>query len=513
LSLDYKNIGVLFSLNTINIVLNILYTVLTVYFYGTSAEVEAFFSASVLGTAISRFVQTGQLVETIVPRYHKVKTEIGQQEAMTIISVLCNYMAGIALIMVVVFILSNDLIVNLLVPGFKESTKHYVYSIFCVTGFLMPFQIATNLFQGMLNAENIYGKVEFTNTISLILTILILLFFGSDVNVTALVAGLIISVLMQFLTTLYYLRQIGYKHKFWLQSPYFSYRELLQAITATTAYMIGVQVYTFIFNAALSFLPAGIFAIYRYAEIIYGKVANIFMIPISTVFFNDINRFVNQNKGDLVKDFVTKNLNLSYFVGFLIILPFWAGGAYFIWTIWGGVKFSAANVQQVYELLCVFFASMIVMNPYMLFRKLAVAVTRADMQYYLWAGMHIVSGCMGYLLIHWLGFNGLMLQVFVHNLLMASVPVLTVFVLKREYFALYESKEVLKITISLCVGGVVGWIGMHWWGVFTEYSKISSLLVSIVLALMATLSFVGVSLLLKVKELEVVNIKIRKWLR
>jgi len=457
LSLDYRNIGVLFSLNTLNVLLNVVISTLMVYLFGTSSQVEAFFAATVLGTAVSRFVNTGQLVEIIVARYHRIKQEVSPQAAMSVVATLSNYMVGIAFLLVLVFVGSGTWIINLLVPGFEASTKVQVWQIFCITGFLMPFQIATNLFQGMLNAENIYGKVEFTATISQVVNLLILLIWGRDGDASILVIALVISVLAQFGTILYYLKQLGYHHSWLLRNPHFPLRELARTLSATSTYMISVQIYTFIFNAALSLLPPGSFAIYRYAELIYGKVANIFLIPISTVFFNEINRFITQNNGQLVKSYVSKNLNFSYFIGFLLLLPFWAGGKYLIWTLWGGIKFNAQDVVSVYELLCVFFLAMIWSGPYMIFRKLAVSVTRPELQYYFWSIIHVVSATIAYFLIRTFGFDGILIQLFVHSFLMAAVPMLTVWFWKRAYFGLYEWAEVLKITLALLIGVGVIW--------------------------------------------------------
>ncbi|TAH08115.1 MAG: hypothetical protein EAZ14_10400 [Runella slithyformis] len=512
MNLDYRNIGKLFSLNTLNVLLSIVYSTLTVYYFGTSEQIEAFFAASVLGTAISRFVQTGQLVEIVVPRYHKVKQEIGPQAAMSVIATLCNFMVGIAFLLVLVFILGRTWVVNLLVPGFAMPTKELVWQIFCWTGFLMPIQIATNLFQGMLNAENIYGKVEFTNTISLFITVSILAVWGQDGNVMALVIGLILSVLAQFATTVYYLRQVGYRHSFSFVNPHFPLRDLFQAIVATSSYMGSVQIYTFVFNAALSLLPAGTFAIYRYAEVIYGKVANVFMIPVSTVFFNEINRFINQDNGQLVRGFVVKNLNLSYFLGFLILLPFLAGGQYFIWTLWGGSKFNAQDVQRVYGLLCVFFAIMIISGPYMIFRKLAVSVAHPNFLYGAWAVAHLFSCALGYWLMQVWGIAGLMMQVFAHSFLMMLIPIYAVYRNKAHYIGLHNPTETFKVTVAAAVAALAAWGAGTIWVGFANYGKLSSLLVSGLLASITVLAFVGSSLYLKVQELEIVRKKIAQLL-
>lgn len=479
-----------------------------VYLFGTSAEVEAFFAASVLGTTVSRFVNTGQLVEIIVARYYQIKQEVSPQAAMSVVATLSNYMVGIAFLLVLAFVTSGTGIVNLLVPGFEDTTKYQVWKIFCITGFLMPFQIATNIFQGMLNAENIYGKVEFTGTVSQVVNIVILLIWGREGNAASLVIALTISVLAQFGTVVYYLQQLGYRHSWLLHNPHFPLQDLVRMLSATSAYMVSVQIYTFIFNAALSLLPAGTFAIYRYAELIYGKVANVFLMPISTVFFNEINRFITQNNGQLVKNYVAKNLNFSYFVGFLILLPFWAGGQYLIWTLWGGIKFNAQDVKSVYELLCVFFAAMICSGPYMIFRKLAVSVTRPELQYYFWSIVQVISATIGYLMIQNFGFNGVLIHLFLHNVLMASVPMLTVWFWKRGYFGFYEFREIVKITFALIIGLIAVWSIHNYWQEFMVYDKLTSLFIGICLAITALLVFISCSLLFKVDEIQLIRTKV-----
>ncbi len=508
MSLSYRNIGTLFGLNILNVLLSVAYSTIMIHFFGTSSKVEAAFAATVLGTTISRFVQTGQLVEILVPRYHKIKSEVSKKAAMSIISMMCNYMAGTAFFMVLCFIASGSLVIDLLVPGFSPAAKEQVFEIFCMTGFLMPIQIATNLFQGMLNAENIYGKVELTNTFSLLISVVVLLVFGHTESIYVLVVGTISGVLLQFATTVYYLREVGYRHDFKFKNPYFSLKEMWQALSATFFYMGGVQVQTFVFNAALSFLPSGIFAIYRYVETIYGKVANVFMIPISTVFFNDINRFIVQNNQKAVKNFVSKNLNFSYLVAFIILLPFVAGGQYFIWTMWGGSKFTAQDVHYVYWLLVVFFLTMVWQGPYMIYRKLAVSVTRPDLQYYLWGLAQLCSATIGYFLVITWKFEGLQIQIFMHTLLMSIVPATVILRFKKEFFALYNWKEVLKITLGVLVAMALFEITKPYFPLYSTLNKLQSLLVGSVQAAFVLTGFLLTCYLMKVEEIEILKHKV-----
>lgn len=508
MSLDFRNIGLLFGLNGLNVLLSVIYSTLIVYLFGTSAEVEAFFAASVLGTAVSRFVNTGQLVEIVVARYHRLKQEVSYEAAMSVVATLANYMVLGAFILVIALILSGTGIVNLLVPGFQSSTKVQVWQIFCITGFLMPIQIATNLYQGMLNAENIYGKVEFTATITQSINIIILYLGGNDGTVDYLVIGLVFTVVFQFLTTIYYLRQVKYRHSWKWRNPYFPLRELAKTLSATFTYMLSVQIYTFIFNAALSYLPAGSFAIYRYGELIYSKVANIFMMPLSTVFFNDINRLLHQANGHQIKDFVRQNLNFSLIICLSLLLPFWAGGDYLLWFFWGGEKFGVPEVAQVYLLLCVMFASVVWSGPYQIYRKLSVSVTRPESLYYAWSVVHILSITLGYVLIRRWGFEGVMMQVFLHTFWMSVVPALTIWYAEKEYLGFYDLLEVSKITISVVVVVFIIQALNGVWNKFSYYDKPISLLIGSGQAAVALVFFLLFTLLLKVKNMDLIRLKV-----
>ena len=144
----------------------------------------------------------------------------------------------------------------------------------------------------------------------------------------------------------------------------------------------------------------------------------------------------------------------------------------------------------------------------MIFRKLAVSVTRPELQYYFWSIIHVISATIGYFLIRTLGFEGVLIQLFLQNFLMASVPMLTVRHWKRAYFGLYDPGEILKITISLVIGAATIWSITNYWNDYMTYDKLSSLFIGISLAIIALVVFIGSSLLLKVDEIQLIRTKV-----
>ena len=512
MSLNYKSLGILFSLNTINVILNIAASTLMVYYFGTSRAIEVYFAATLLGTTITKLAQTGQLTEIFVPKYHAIKAQKSQAEASVIFAVLANYMFLFSAVLVVVFLLLKNSVIGWLVPGFDAASREQVYELFCYTSLLIPFQVITSTFQGLLNAEKIYGKVELSYTLAVLTTIGIIVFLGPTYGATVLVFSWMAGIVYQMAAIVYYLRQIDYRHRFVLQTPLIGLREITHVIGATSLYVLSVQVHVFLFNGALSLLPAGSFAIYRYAENIYGRLSMVILAPISIVFFNEINQQLSRMTTAEVRQFVQKSLHFSFFVCLLTFAVFWAGGQYLIWFLWGGAKFNFADVQQVYVLLCVFFGVLTIQGFNTIYRKLGVSVSNPNVQYVAWSVAHVVSGLAAYFLIQHFGFQGLILQTLLHIILLTVVPVATVYTRKRAFFTGMKTSETLRIVGCFGASVALGF-GLHQFLPLTSgFSKLEALLTGGLVCAGAGLLYLGCGFALKVAEMEVIRQKMNRWL-
>ena len=511
MSLNYKSLGILFSLNTVNVILNIAASTLMVYYFGTSRAIEAYFAATLLGTTIAKLAQTGQLTEIFVPKYHAIKAQKNQAEASVIFSVLVNYLFLFSAGLVVFFLLLKNTIITWLVPGFDAASQAQVYDLFRWTSVLIPFQVITSAFQGLLNAEKIYGKVELSYTFAVLTTIGIIVGFGPKYGASILVFSWMAGIVYQLVAVFYYLSQIGYRHRFVLQTQLIGLREILHLIGATSLYVLSVQAHVFLFNGALSLLPAGTFAIYRYAESIYGRLSMVILAPISVVFFNEINHQLTRMTTADVRQFVQKSLHFSFFICLLTFVVFWAGGQYLIWFLWGGQKFSFVDVQQVYVLLCVFFGVLTIQGFNTIYRKLGVSVSNPNFQYVAWSVAHVVSGLAAYSLIKGFGFQGLIAQTLLHIVLLTAVPIATVYLKKRVFFTSMQPAETWRI---------VGCFGVSLlWGVALQYllpltpqfSKVEALLAGGLVCAGAGLLFLGGGFVFKIAEMEVIRQKLSRW--
>jgi putative peptidoglycan lipid II flippase len=85
---------------------------------------------------------------------------------------------------------------------------------------------------------------------------------------------------------------------------------------------------------------------------------------------------------------------------------------------------------------------------------------------------------------------------------------LTVWFWKRAYFGFYESRELIKITLSLLLGAITIWGITGFWKDFVFYNKLTSFLIGISLATIAFLVFIGANLLFKVDEIQLIRTKV-----
>jgi putative peptidoglycan lipid II flippase len=168
---------------------------------------------------------------------------------------------------------------------------------------------------------------------------------------------------------------------------------------------------------------------------------------------------------------------------------------------------------MVYELLTIFFLGMLLTGPYMIFRKMSVSVTRPDLQYYFWGITHVVSGLISYLLLQHFGFKGLLAQIIIHNLITTSVPILTVYFLKKQYFALYSISEVFKITTALLLSLVVVWLMKSYFEDFRHTTKLISAEIGLFEAGISATTFIVLCYFLRVEEIQVLKAKLHQSLR
>jgi hypothetical protein len=140
------------------------------------------------------------------------------------------------------------------------------------------------------------------------------------------------------------------------------------------------QLYILSLNAALTFLPPGLFDDLKNAELLYDRTSSLVLRPVSTVFFTDISLEVSRGKLGLPKLITDTLAHFADYWGLYFCL-IGACATPLISLAWGNSKFDWANICLTSEFLTVLAGVSLFRAVGFVFRKYTIAIGSAHWQY------------------------------------------------------------------------------------------------------------------------------------
>ncbi|MDB4492504.1 hypothetical protein N9200_00655 [Akkermansiaceae bacterium] len=279
--------------------------------FGVGDEIEAYFAVSGLYLSILHILQTGSLTVIFVPKYHRLKEICGRASSYELITVVMNWLLLAAIFLVGLGIIFRSSLIDLRVPGFNEA-KQLVCENFLI--WVLPLVIldtCSAFIRCIINAEKIYGKPELVVSFSLFGQFVVAWSFSPTFGVQALIGGLYVSSIIRILGFGAIVSKQNYTYQLVFRSNYFEFRDIYSNLRLTTLYTLATQSFLFAFDAALSNLQSGKFAIFHYYKKLFTLTQGMLMKPINIIFFNQFsNDFSNgKNTRKLKED----SLDLSLF--------------------------------------------------------------------------------------------------------------------------------------------------------------------------------------------------------
>jgi putative peptidoglycan lipid II flippase len=355
-------------------------------------------------------------------------------------------------IIIRVFVFAN-LFIELLVPGFSEQDKELATFIFRT---LLPYlylQIFTSFFITVLNAEEKFGRAELLGVTNTIINITSLVVLYPFIGIWALVISLLLGKLIEFIFYLLQLYKIGFRYKLILKSTDFDHNSFFKTLRSTFLYVGATQIYSIILTASISFLPEGVYAIFKYVQNLGNKIKGLFIQPFVTIFFTKYSQLLQSSKS-LFNEF-KKNIQSVFKMNTVIIIGVILLGTSILDFLWGNKKFSAENVSLaqlflVFNVLGIFFSSL-----GSLYRKMAMSHGRGKELYRLWSLTQLISGLLSFLLIKYFKVNGLLFVIPINVLLLSLVSYIqyrrTSNPLRFNYLNRKNIESIFLITLAIAI--------------------------------------------------------------
>ncbi len=421
----FKKIFGLSGLRIVYALLGLAYSVMQVRIFGTSREVEVFFVANSVVYLVTSLTQSGKLSEFFLPVYMDIRTKYGKEAAHRAFSVLINRFAIFLSVILLLFYFISPYVVSLMAPGFSETDKTLCVQMFRVFLIFMELQFINSFIDVTLNAEKIFGRIEWAAILNAVLSLILLLLFYKFFGVWILVVTLFAGKIIEFLITLIYVKKAGIKYSFVWTEKTFDTKSFFKIMFTTSGYVTATQIYNMVFTAMATLLPQGTYAIFKYVQQISSKASGILLTPLSTVFFSHFSEHVASGEKELenkMKNPVLYSFILgSAFTCFVILL-----GREIINLLWKSKTVDSYFLDIGYWMLIINFIGFTFTAVGSIYRKVAVSLHKGKQLYHYWIWVQIITAIFSYFVILPSGWIGLSLATFLNTALMAICSVLIV---------------------------------------------------------------------------------------
>jgi putative peptidoglycan lipid II flippase len=414
----FKKILGLSGLRIVYAVLGLTYSVLQVRFFGTSRLVEVFFVANAVTYLVTSLTQSGQLSEFFLPIYLSIKAKEGKEAAHRAFSVLINRFAVFLSIILIAFYFISPIIVSLMSPGFSEADKELCVQMFRVFLIFMELQFINSFIDVTLNAEKIFGRIEWAAILNGTVSLILLLLFYKTLGIWVLVLTLFAGKIIEFVITIIFVKKVGIKYSFIWREATFNAKSFFKLMFTTSGYVVATQIYNMVFTAMATLLPQGTYAIFKYVQQVSSKASGILLAPLSTVFFSNFSGHVASGKKELerkMKDPILYSFLLGIiFTGFVVLL-----GREMMDVLWKSKAVSDYFLGIGYWMLIINFIAFTFSATGSIYRKVTVSLDKGKNLYNFWIGVQMISAILSYLIITPLGWVGLPLVTLLNTSLMA----------------------------------------------------------------------------------------------
>ena len=292
----------IFKISTINVFNSIFVlanSVVIAQLFGTSRNIELFFAARIVVNMAINLSLAGTFAEIILPIYHRSKAENGLEGAQRMISSFTNIYLVIISILAMIMIIAAPIIIKVLTPGFTAENHILGVSMIRVLSPLLVFMFFNGQIKVLLNAEQKYGRPEIISTINLIIRPAIIFVGFSTFDIWILIISLWIVTVMESVMLLFLYKTSGNRYYFKVNYEWVEISPHLKLVWSTFPNILISQSTNIIINSQISMLPAGVFAIFNYAEMIVKRIQSIFSKPILTVFFSKYSLGHSLNESDI----------------------------------------------------------------------------------------------------------------------------------------------------------------------------------------------------------------------
>ncbi|NLK52019.1 MAG: murein biosynthesis integral membrane protein MurJ [Syntrophomonadaceae bacterium] len=304
---------ILFLLNFLSKTLGLVREIVIAQQFGASAEVDAYLVAFTLPSVLFALI-AGALTTVVIPVYSEYAARDGEAEAWRLFSTVGNVLLLLLTALMGIGLLLAPWLVKILAPGFTGETERLTVELTRIMFPLLIFSGLSALFNGLLNARNIFGVTALNAPLSNLGVIIAVLTTGHLWGVRGMALGLLIGGMAGALVQIPALYKSGFRWRWELNLRHPGLKKILKLIMPIAVGLSISQTYILVDRILASGLVEGSIAALNYANRLIQMPLGLFVTAVGTAFFPAFTHRAAEGNWESLRDGIRRGLRIVILV-------------------------------------------------------------------------------------------------------------------------------------------------------------------------------------------------------
>jgi putative peptidoglycan lipid II flippase len=444
-------------LNILGAIVGLANLVVVSHLFGTSRHIEIYFAAVGLLMTVEGLTQTGQIVELFLPVYHRTRHEMGRKDAERAFAVLVNWTMLFVIALTLLLWIASPVLIRLRVPGFPREVIELGVQLSYALLPLVCVDVLIAMMQMLANAERLFGKPEFVTVCSKIIIVAGIALLARPFGIWAMVISLWIGQILAVIMLAFILYWFGYRHTLSFRMKGFTVWSLYSKLLATLTYAGATQIYFFVLDAALSMLPPGVFAVFKYVQQMFARTSSVFLRPISIVFFTSFSEAV-AGRASRLKQEIESALAKFLAIACPVAVIVWIAARPAFNVVLASDKFSLGDIQLAAILFSISYLQLFPLGSGQIARKAAISLGLSNTLYLAATISQLVSAGIVFVLVRQFSVGGAIVGTVLASLALTASFFVPIILSHRDLFIFYRSRLCIRWGIACAFGWLAGFI-------------------------------------------------------
>jgi putative peptidoglycan lipid II flippase len=292
--------------------LSFVKSLLIASYYGTSAELDAYF-LSLAPYRLIEGVLIGVIQVTLIPRYLELTEKKGKDYAFAVFVTFTCWIILLVMVVIIAFLWGSSSIASYLGTGFEPSRVAFTALLLKISMAFLALRIINDLWMCLFQARRQFFFTGFAPLLSGVCSLGYIVGFRSQ-GVLSLMYGLIFGMLVQTGVTLYNTRRLLPNRVFFLP---FLHPEIRKTGALMFPLLLGSSfghINLVVDQMMASMLPAGSIAALNYASKLHSVLTEMFVMVISRAILPFLAQQVAENDIQAMKDTFSLTIKRTLYV-------------------------------------------------------------------------------------------------------------------------------------------------------------------------------------------------------